>query len=559
MAEKIFCVYLAKDGVPYNEAYAKLDLPASPWELWDAMEKVRLKDDEALYMEIDDYYAFEYLAPHLGELDISLNELNDLAAQLAALDEVQGIAFEGMFSMEVQKKVNANGGIITMQDMRDLAVSARTDCYHVVDAADDAALGRFYPSNACNTNITWSCSDSSVISMSNGVITAKNYGTATITAESFNGKKNSIKITVKEITADKVVVSGLPDLNDHYIGDAFVLASQIVPENVDDPSIVWSSSNDEIATVSSSGSVQLLSAGKVEIRATASNGVSGKVGITVKEKYVETVDIAEDEIDALLGDEIPVAAVVSPSDATYPELVWASEDPAVASVSDDGKISALACGETVITATSTNGIHDSVTVRISEIKASSLEIDGPDSILLGETATLSGVFVPANTTDQRIEWSVNNPSVASVSDEGVLTTKNAGTATITATQKDVSAVYTIEVLPIDVEEIIITASAKGAINKEDTIELYAEVLPQNATYPEITWSVSNPEIASIDENGVLTALKGGTVTVIATSADGFSSEYEVRVSSPLAVAIGAAGVAGVGAAVFATKKKKNSK
>ena len=147
MAEKIFCVYLAKDGVPYNEAYAKLDLPATPWELWDVLDKLRLRDGEILYMEIDDYYAFEYLAPHLEKLDISLNELNDLAAQLAALDEVQGIAFEGMFSMEVQKKVNANGGIITMQDMRDLAVSAKTDCYHVVDAADDAALGRFYAEN----------------------------------------------------------------------------------------------------------------------------------------------------------------------------------------------------------------------------------------------------------------------------------------------------------------------------------------------------------------------------------------------------------------------------
>ncbi len=147
MAEKIFCVYLAKDGVPYNEAYAKLDLPATPWELWDVLDKLRLRDGEILYMEIDDYYAFEYLAPHLEKLDISLNELNDLAAQLAALDEVQGIAFEGMFSMEVQKKVNANGGIITMQDMRDLAVSAKTDCYHVVDAADDAQLGRFYAEN----------------------------------------------------------------------------------------------------------------------------------------------------------------------------------------------------------------------------------------------------------------------------------------------------------------------------------------------------------------------------------------------------------------------------
>ena len=144
MAKKVFAVYLAKEGNPNSDAYAKLDLPASPWELWDAMEKVRLKDGEALYMEIDDYYAFEYLAPHLEELDISLNELNDLAARLATLDEVQGIAFEGLFSMEVQKKVNTNGGVITLQDLRDLAVSAKTDCYHVVDAADDAQLGRFY-------------------------------------------------------------------------------------------------------------------------------------------------------------------------------------------------------------------------------------------------------------------------------------------------------------------------------------------------------------------------------------------------------------------------------
>ena len=147
MDKRILRVYLAKNDTPYSAAYAKLELPASPWEVWDAMEKVRLQTDDILYMEIEDYFAFEYLSPHLDGLDISLNELNDLAAQLAALDEVQGIAFEGMFSMEVQKKVNVNGGIITMQDMRDLAVSARTDCYHVVDAADDAALGRFYAEN----------------------------------------------------------------------------------------------------------------------------------------------------------------------------------------------------------------------------------------------------------------------------------------------------------------------------------------------------------------------------------------------------------------------------
>ena len=147
MGKRILRVYLAKNDTPYSATYAKLELPASPWELWDAMEKVRLQTDDILYMEIEDYFAFEYLSPHLDGLDISLNELNDLAAQLAALDEVQGIAFEGLFSMEVQRKVTANGGVITLQDLRDLAVSAKTDCYHVVDAADDAALGRFYAEN----------------------------------------------------------------------------------------------------------------------------------------------------------------------------------------------------------------------------------------------------------------------------------------------------------------------------------------------------------------------------------------------------------------------------
>ena len=147
MDKRLFHVYLAKECIPNNEAYAKLNLPASPWKVWDAIEKVRLQTDDILYMEIEDYFAFEYLAPHLDGLDISLNELNDLAAQLAALDEVQGIAFEGLFSMEVQNKVDTNGGVITLQDLRDLAVSAKTDCYHVVEAADDAQLGRFYAEN----------------------------------------------------------------------------------------------------------------------------------------------------------------------------------------------------------------------------------------------------------------------------------------------------------------------------------------------------------------------------------------------------------------------------
>ena len=79
--------------------YAKLNLPVSSWELWDALDKVRLQTDDILYMEIEDYYAFEYLAPHLDGLEISLNELNDIAALLSALDEVQKVVLDGFLRM----------------------------------------------------------------------------------------------------------------------------------------------------------------------------------------------------------------------------------------------------------------------------------------------------------------------------------------------------------------------------------------------------------------------------------------------------------------------------
>ena len=147
MDKKIFQVYLAKADVPNNDAYATLDLPASPWALWDTMDKVRLLDGETLYLEIDEYYRFDALAPHLAGLDISLNELNDLAGELAKLDTIQGIAYRGLLEMAVQEKVESNGGIITIQELRNLAVSAGGDCCHVVDAADDAQLGRFYAEN----------------------------------------------------------------------------------------------------------------------------------------------------------------------------------------------------------------------------------------------------------------------------------------------------------------------------------------------------------------------------------------------------------------------------
>lgn len=141
MSEKVFGVYLAKED-PKSDAYAKLDLPAQPWELLDALDKLHLQEGDRLYLEIDDYYDFEELATVLQDREDSLAELNDLAERLTRLNDVQRTALQGLIQMETAK----GGGGISVTRLRDLTESA--DCCHVVpEALNDSQLGRFYAEN----------------------------------------------------------------------------------------------------------------------------------------------------------------------------------------------------------------------------------------------------------------------------------------------------------------------------------------------------------------------------------------------------------------------------
>ncbi len=139
---KIFDVYLAKTDVPDSEAYASLDLPAQPWALLDALDKLRLKDGEEMYLAIENYYDFGFLSPYFEDEPCSLYELNALALKLGELDAMESAAFEGLVKMEVSKKQ----GPISLQKLIDLAYSA--DCCHVVpEATNDFELGGFYAGN----------------------------------------------------------------------------------------------------------------------------------------------------------------------------------------------------------------------------------------------------------------------------------------------------------------------------------------------------------------------------------------------------------------------------
>lgn len=139
--KKIISIYM---GNPDNSNHAELELPATPWEMVDAMDRLRLSAGQEPYWQVEDMGRYEFLAPHLDGYD--LYQFNALAEKLRTFGDVDAVAFEGLVQMELDKLWQNNGGELTLRRVLDLAYSV--DCCHVVPGiTDDAALGQFYVEN----------------------------------------------------------------------------------------------------------------------------------------------------------------------------------------------------------------------------------------------------------------------------------------------------------------------------------------------------------------------------------------------------------------------------
>lgn len=137
---KVFELYIA-NALRDEERYAVLDLPATPYEMLDALERAGCRSSEEAYYQVEEYLDFEYLESVIPP-DCSLNHLNALAEKLSELNDRQSITFEGLLRMEQEK----NEGQISIHTLLQLAHNA--DCCHVVgEARNDSQLGRFYAEN----------------------------------------------------------------------------------------------------------------------------------------------------------------------------------------------------------------------------------------------------------------------------------------------------------------------------------------------------------------------------------------------------------------------------
>lgn len=303
--------------------------------------------------------------------------------------------------------------------------------------------------------VIWSVRDPGIASVSSsGVVTGLATG-ATQVAASAGGKSAIAAITVQRVPVASVVV--LPATAEATTGNQVQFTATIYDANqiaLTDRSIAWSSSNEAVATVDSTGLATAVAPGVATIRAT-SEVRSDAATITVALVPVAMVTVEPSTVTVGSGSTTTLTARVTAQSGgllTDRVVTWISSNPAVATVSSTGVVTAVVTGALVGTATITAGAEGksgSASVTVTPGPIASVRVTPPTtSLAIGSRVDLTAVALDAagnQISGVTFTWASSNPAIASVSIDGEVNAKKEGTVTITAITLGTSGSATVTV------------------------------------------------------------------------------------------------------------------
>ena len=320
-------------------------------------------------------------------------------------------------------------------------------------------------------------------------------------------------------------------------GETETLVATVMPENATDKSVVWESGNESAATVSQEGLVTAVGEGKATITVkTNDGGFSASCEVTVNKKVIAVTGavLGNTELTLVEGEEEKLAVAVTPENATDKSVVWESGNESVATVSQEGLVTAVGEGKATITVKTNDGGFSAsceVTVKKKVIAVTGVKLSAASMTLReGDKGTLTATVEPANATNKNVEWWTSDLDVVSVTStsggsNGYVEARGAGKATVTVKTEDgefsASCEITVEKKEVPVTGIALEQSSL-LLPVGNTYTLRAHVQPSNATDQDIKWGSSNGGVATVDQTGKVTAVAAGTVDILATLAGKFA-------------------------------------
>ena len=263
------------------------------------------------------------------------------------------------------------------------------------------------------------------------------YGPSDCYAETYASGKG-IKYVTQDIHATSVSLDITEKTAERY--DDFQLTATIAPLNFTD-AVVWTSSNEEVATVSDTGYVEICGVGTAVITVTAGN-VKAACKITVPQ-LIDWIEFDEDEIELKAGQTYQLKPYISPSDATNKKLKYTSSDTKVAEVSASGLVTARSEGEAKIRAAATDGSDEYAVCYVTvtgKAKVTGITLDRTSAeVKRGEKLTLNVTVSPSYASNKKVVWKSANTKIATVDANGSVTAKAPGRTKITVTSSENSS------------------------------------------------------------------------------------------------------------------------
>ena len=263
------------------------------------------------------------------------------------------------------------------------------------------------------------------------------YGPSDCYAQTYASGKG-IKYVTQDIHATSVSLDSTEKTAERY--DDFQLTATIAPLNFTD-AVVWTSSNEEVATVSDTGYVEICGVGTAVITVTAGN-VKAVCKITVPQ-LIDWIEFDEDEIELKAGQTYQLKPYISPSDATNKKLKYTSSDTKVAEVSASGLVTAKSEGEAKIRAAATDGSDEYAVCYVTvtgKAKVTGITLDRTSAeVKRGEKLTLNVTVSPSYASNKKVVWKSANTKIATVDANGSVTAKAPGRTKITVTSAENSS------------------------------------------------------------------------------------------------------------------------
>ena len=263
------------------------------------------------------------------------------------------------------------------------------------------------------------------------------YGPSDCYAKTYASGKG-IKYVTQDIHATSVSLDITEKTAERY--DDFQLTATIAPLNFTD-AVVWTSSNEEVATVSDTGYVEICGVGTAVITVTAGN-VKAACKITVPQ-LIDWIEFDEDEIELKAGQTYQLKPYISPSDATNKKLKYTSSDTKVAEVSASGLVTAKSEGEAKIRAAATDGSDEYAVCYVTvtgKAKVTGITLDRTSAeVKRGEKLTLNVTVSPSYASNKKVVWKSANTKIATVDANGSVTAKAPGRTKITVTSAENSS------------------------------------------------------------------------------------------------------------------------